>query len=234
MKIGIFDSGVGGLTVLKEMITLHPNVHYIYYGDTKNLPYGEKSKEELKILSDKIIKFLIFKNVDLIIIACGTISSNIYDEIKQKYSVKIMDVINPTVDYIKNNNLTDVGILGTNMTINSKVFEKKLKNVKSVACPKFVPAIESGNSVKEACLEYISKLGNVKNIVLGCTHYPIILNELRKYTDANFINMGKCVAESIEPLKEESPKIDLYFSKVSEDLKKNVKKIIGDIEIKEI
>lgn len=231
MKIGIFDSGIGGLTVLKEMIKFHPNAHYIYYGDTKNLPYGEKTKDELSALAHNIINFLINKDVDLIIIACGTISSNIYDEIKDNYSVKLIDVLNPTINYIKQNNLTNVGVLGTYMTIKSKAFENNIKNVKSVACPKFVPAIENGYPIKEAANEYLKQLDGCTNIVLGCTHYPIIIKELKQYTNANFINMGKCVAESIIVNGNNDLKVELHFSLVNEKLKNNVKSIIGDYNI---
>jgi len=234
MKVGIFDSGIGGLTVLKEMISTHPKAHYIYYGDTKNLPYGNKTKEELKICSDNIINFLIKKDVDLIIIACGTISSNIYEEIKDKYGVKIVDVINPTIDYIKKNNLTKVGILGTYMTVDSKVFENRLTDVKQVACPKFVPAIESGKSVDEYAKEYLEQLKTCENIVLGCTHYPLIIDTLKKYKNVNFINMGKCIAEIIDFNNEVDLQVDLYFYKVDENLKHNVKQIVGEFEIKEI
>lgn len=233
MKIGIFDSGIGGLTVLKEMIKFHPNAHYIYYGDTKNLPYGEKKKEELLLLTDNIIKFLIKKEVDLIIIACGTVSSNLYEEIKDKYKVKIVDVINPTINYIMENNLNNVGVLGTYMTVKSKVFEQKIPNIKTVACSKFVPAIESGNQVDDAAIEYLEKLKDCDNIILGCTHYPLVKDTLKKYKNVNYINMGSCTAQSIKIKKEVPQKIEFYFSKVDQKLKENISKIMGDITIKE-
>jgi len=226
MKIGIFDSGIGGLTVLKEMIKFHPNAHYIYYGDTKNLPYGEKSKEELLLLTNNIINFFIKKEVDLIIIACGTISSNVYEEIKDKYKVKIIDVINPTISYIKENNLKNVGVLGTYMTVKSKIFEKNIEDVKAIACPKFVPAIESNSNVDEAVIEYLEQLKECENIVLGCTHYPLIKDVLKKYKNVNYINMGECIAKSIKLEKETMQKIELHFSKVDENLKSNVNKIM--------
>ena len=83
MKIGVFDSGIGGLTVLKRLIDKYPNNEYIYYGDTKNIPYGDKSIEELKVLASNIVEFLISKNVDMIVIACGTVSSNLSDYLKE-------------------------------------------------------------------------------------------------------------------------------------------------------
>ncbi len=100
MRIGVFDSGVGGLTVLNTLVRKYPNNEYIYYGDTKNMPYGTKSLKELEEFSDKIIKFLLSKNVDIIVIACGTVSSNLYAQLKEKYDIPIFDIITPTINYL--------------------------------------------------------------------------------------------------------------------------------------
>ena len=127
MKIGIFDSGIGGLTVLAELIKKYPNNKYYYFGDNINAPYGTKSKEELLKLSNKIINFLNKKDVDLIIVACGTISSNVFDKLPK--DIKIYDVISPTIDYINNSNYETIGLIGTKMTIKSKTFEKRTRGV---------------------------------------------------------------------------------------------------------
>lgn len=150
MKIGVFDSGIGGLTVLKELVSSYPNNEYIYIGDTKNIPYGNKTKEELLNLSIKIIDYFISIKVDKIIIACGTISSNISNLLKQKYTVDIIDIISPTINYLKNNKYNNIGVLATKMTVNSKIFSTKLHNKKviEVECPKLVPAIESKDENK--------------------------------------------------------------------------------------
>ena len=100
MKIGMFDSGLGGLTVLKEFIKKYPNNTYIYYGDTKNLPYGTKSKQELIKLVTKIISFFEKKQIDIIIVACGTISSTCLDEIKKMTNIPVYDIISPTIEYL--------------------------------------------------------------------------------------------------------------------------------------
>ena len=92
MKIGVFDSGIGGLTVLKGLISKY-KAHYIYFGDTLNIPYGEKSKEELLMLTEKIIRFFEKEKVDLIIVACGTVSSNIYDELSKKTNIKMINIV---------------------------------------------------------------------------------------------------------------------------------------------
>ena len=231
MKIGIFDSGIGGLTVLKEMINMHPNAHYIYYGDTKNLPYGNKTKEELTLLAHNIIKFLLDREVDLIIIACGTISSNIYDELKNDYDIPIVDVLNPTIEYIRENQLINLGVLGTEMTIKSKTFENKLGLIKGVSCPKFVPLIESNSNLEEPSKEYLESLQGCENIILGCTHYPLALPVLSQLSKANFINMGKCLAEKLEIKGDKNLEVELYFSFINEDLESNVKQIIGNYEV---
>ena len=202
---------------------------YIYFGDTLNLPYGTKSLEELEILADKIIKFLIKEEVDVVIIACGTISSNLYDTLKEKYAVEIIDVLTPTINYIRERKLKNVGILGTPMTIKSKAFDGIVK--RSVACPLFVPLIESGKINSKECdsavKEYLKELGECDNIILGCTHYPLLVPLIEKYTSANLINMGMCVSKSLKIKRGSKPKIILYFSKVDDVLTNNVKNIMG-------
>lgn len=228
MKIGVFDSGIGGLTVLKELINKYPYAHYIYYGDTKNLPYGNKTRKELRIFSQKIIDFLITKEVDLVIVACGTVSSNVYTDLIKLYNIPIIDILTPTIDYIKKNNLKEVGVLGTKMTIKSKAFGK---DIKQVACPKLVPLIENNENLDEVCMQYLKKLKNCQNIILGCTHYPLALSSLKKYSQANFINMGECIIDKIEIKDKESLKVELYFSKITPNLINNVHKIIGNYKI---
>ena len=155
MKIGIFDSGIGGLTVLAELIKKYPNNKYYYFGDNINAPYGTKSKEELLKLSNKIINFLNKKDVDLIIVACGTISSNVFDKLPK--DTKIYDVISPTIDYINNSNYETIGLIGTNMTIKSKTFEKRInKKIIARSCNDFVPYIENEQSLTDIIPKYMN------------------------------------------------------------------------------
>lgn len=102
MRVGVFDSGIGGLTVLKNIYKHYPNNEYIYFGDTINLPYGNKTKEELNYLSSLDVDFLLSKKVDIIIIACGTISANCINHLKNKYDIPIYDIISPTIEYLNN------------------------------------------------------------------------------------------------------------------------------------
>lgn len=237
MRIGVFDSGLGGIAILKDLIKYKPNNEYIYFGDTINLPYGEKTKEQLKEYADKIIKFLKEKEVDLIIIACGTISSNIYEEIKDKYNIPIYDIINPICNFLEHK-CDNVLLLATSMTIKSKVFKDKLelKNIKvyDKECPMFVPIIEGKEEdinkyIDEYLNEYRNK--NIDLIIPGCTHYPLISKELENYLDVPVLDIGYIIASSLD-IKDSKKGIEIYFSKIDESLKENVKKIIGDIDIK--
>ena len=238
MKIGIFDSGIGGLTVLKEIIKKYPNASYLYYGDTLHLPYGEKSKKELLEYSCKIIDFFIEQNVDKIIIACGTISSTIYDELTSICDIELINVVDATIDAIKKKNLKEIAVLATPKTIESHTFSKKLEgtNVLEVACPKFVPYLEKGIGNKDDMLkEYLEQIKekHIGNIILGCTHYPLLQYDIKKYFDYDVTcyNMGEFVADTIQ-IKENNYNLKLYFSKLDEIIETNVKKIVEtDFEI---
>lgn len=226
MRVGMFDSGIGGLTVLKEFIKKYPNNEYFYYGDTANVPYGNKTKEELLKLATRIVKYLESNNVDLIIIACGTVSSNIYDELKEVSKVPIYNIIDATIDYLNNSNFSSVAILATKATINSHVFKNKLnKTVNEIECPLLVPMIENNDPDIESVVN--NYLSNVKEdaIVLGCTHYPLVADIIKKHSNSKIINMGEILANNII-LKDSKSGINLDFSKVTEELIKNVKNIL--------
>lgn len=229
MKIGIFDSGIGGLTVLAELIKKYPNNKYYYFGDNINAPYGTKSKEELLKLSNKIINFLNKKEVDLIIVACGTISSNVFDKLPK--DTKIYDVISHTIDYINNSNYETIGLIGTNMTIKSKTFEKRInKKIIARSCNDFVPYIENEQSLTDIIPKYMNIFKDkVDVLILGCTHYPIIEKELNDYLDSKIplINMGTILADSLK-LGNKEKQIRLYFSKVNHTLISNIDKIIKE------
>lgn len=229
MKIGIFDSGIGGLTVLAELIKKYPNNKYYYFGDNINAPYGTKSKEELLKLSNKIINFLNKKEVDLIIVACGTISSNVFDKLPK--DTKIYDVISPTIDYINNSNYENIGLIGTNMTIKSKTFEKRInKKIIARSCNDFVPYIENEQSLTNIIPKYMNIFKDkVDVLILGCTHYPIIEKELNDYLDSKIplINMSTILADSLK-LGNKEKQIRLYFSKVNHTLISNIDKIIKE------
>lgn len=227
MRVGLFDSGIGGINVLNELVKKYPNNHYIYFGDTKNLPYGNKSVLELMNLSSRIIEFLINKKVDIIIIACGTVSSNCYLKLKESYNIPIFDIVSPTINYLKNSNYNNIGVIGTNKTIESNVFMIPNKNVLMKSTPSLVPMIE--NNLYKDNLEIRDILDDFKNIeclVLGCTHYPLLKNEISKYLDIPLIDMGVCLSNQLDLKDDDELKIDLYFSSINNELKNNVKNIL--------
>jgi len=229
MKVGLFDSGIGGVNVLSELVEKYPHNHYIYYGDTKNLPYGNKSKKELIKLSSNIIEFLINKQVDIIIIACGTVSSNCYNELKEKYNVPIYDIITPTLEFLRNSPYNKIGVIATTKTIESKIFDIKEKDIFMKDTPSFVPIIENNqiNENEEVIKKELDCFNKkVEALVLGCTHYPMLSDVINKYLDIPLINMGTCLSETINLEGNSDLKIELYFSKLTDEIEKNVEIIL--------
>ena len=232
MRIGLFDSGVGGLTVLRTLRDKYPNNEYIYYGDTKNLPYGIKTKKELNKLSSHNIEFLIDKKVDMIIIACGTVSSNCIDYLKDKYNIPIYDIITPTIEYLNKSNYQNIGVIATNATINSHIFKSKLnKNTIEIATPKFVPLIEQNklDNINIVIDEYLNNYQDkLDALVLGCTHYPIIKDNIESYLNNN-IKIIDMSAYLLPYLKDgDKSNTQLYFTKLDDNILSNVKRILKD------
>ena len=227
MRIGVFDSGLGGINVLSCLIKKYPNNDYIYFGDTINLPYGDKTKEELYKLAHEAISFLLAKNVDIIIIACGTISSNCYNSLKDEYNIPIYDIVSPTIDYLKECTYSNIGVIGTKRTIESNIFQVPGKNIKMLATPSFVPIIEN-NMIKEKEQDIINELSCFKQsdiLVLGCTHYPS-LKEVIDKMNIKTLDMGEILTNNLKIDNEGNKTCELYFSLVSTNLIQNINKIL--------
>lgn len=228
MRIGLFDSGLGGLTVLKELKRKYPNNEYIYFGDNKNLPYGSKTKEQLLELSSNAVEFLLSKKVDIVIIACGTVSANVYDDLKQKYQIPIYDIITPTITYINNSEYEKVGLIATKATVESHKFKEKInKTLYEQACPLFVPFIEGDKTINidNAINDYLKEIKDYDAIILGCTHYPLLIDKLKSITNAKLINMGTILANHLN-ITSSISKTNLYFSKFDNKLIDKVNNII--------
>jgi len=229
MRIGLIDSGIGGLTVLKELVRRYPDNEYVYYGDTLNNPYGNKSRDELYLLSSKMINYLINKEVDLIVVACGTICSNVFEKLQEKSSVKLYSVIEPVISYINNYN-EKIGVIATRMTIESGLFNKLCFKRE---CPMFVPLIENRKfmEIDKYIDEYLNNC-SVDSLIMGCTHYPIIEDKLNKYfnNQVKLINMGSL----LELDNQGGSKLDVLinFSMINEEIIKNTKEILNDIDFK--
>jgi glutamate racemase len=197
--IGIFDSGIGGLTVAKAINHLLPNESLVYFGDTEHMPYGGKSMDHIKGYSMRIAEFLQTKKVKMIVIACNSASSVAYYPLLDKYGKKIpiVGVIAPVAEYIANKQFKKVGIIGTKPTIKSGAYEAEIHKlnehikVNSVATPLLAPMIEEGffnNNISQTIINnYLDhrKLSGLNALVLACTHYPLIKKEVAKFYKKN-------------------------------------------------
>lgn len=186
--IGIFDSGLGGLTAYRELHSLLPNEKFIYFGDTGRVPYGSRSREILTRYTKQDIAFLLSKGATSILAACGTVSSVVLDEVAKEYDLPIIGVVDASVnEALAATRNGIVGVIGTGATVSSGAFEKKLlaggaKQVVSVACPLFVPLVENGYIARDCevtrlvAKDYLAAIqaAGADTLILGCTHFPII------------------------------------------------------------
>ncbi len=213
--VGVFDSGVGGLTVVKELIRQLPHENIVYFGDTARVPYGIKSKETIIRFSIENILFLLKQDVKLICVACNTVSSIALPVIRNHFKVPIVGVIAPgareAVYATKNKR---IGVIGTKATILSRAYEKEINSldakirVISQPCPLFVPFVEEGwineravLDVAKAYLEPLRKAG-IDTIILGCTHYPLLKPVIKKVMGGgvNLIDSAKQVATEVKQI----------------------------------
>ncbi len=197
--IGIFDSGVGGLTVAHAIKQILPDESLIYFGDTAHLPYGDKSAESIRFYSHRITEFLLEHNSKVVLVACNTASASAFDSLKKEYKDKtiLIDVIDPIVNYLGTRHFNKIGVIGTKRTISSGTYENKIKekspstSVISLATPLFVPMIEEGfifDDISNAIIRsYLTNesLSGIQALILGCTHYPIIKNQISKFFNFN-------------------------------------------------
>jgi glutamate racemase len=194
--IGIFDSGIGGLTVANAIRNILPGEQLIYFGDTAHLPYGDKSREAIKYYSLKITKFLIDQDCKAIVIACNTASSLAYHDVLQFMGnqLPIYSVIDPVVNYmIKADKYKNIGVIATKATVESAIYANEIHklnpgiDVQSLATPLLVPMIEEGffnNTISNTVIQsYLSSpvLSGIDSLILGCTHYPLIRDEIAAY-----------------------------------------------------
>ena len=213
--IGIFDSGLGGLTVLKEIHRLLPNENLVYFGDSKRAPYGTKSKETIVNFSFQDMRFLLSKNVKAIVIACNTISSNALREIINEFDIPVTEVINPgAAAGSAATKSGKIGVIATPATVGSKAYEKMLMKLDSSfeviqkSCPLFVPLVEEGayfwkNNIAELTAHYyLDELrdSGIDTLILGCTHYPMLKDVIRKVmgSEVSLIDSAVSIAELLE------------------------------------
>lgn len=215
--IGIFDSGMGGLTVAHAVSNMLPNEQLIYFGDSAHLPYGDKSAATIQAYSIKICDILLEKGCKVILIACNSASAAAYELIKAYVGSKalVMNVIDPVIDHVvKVHPNEKVGLIGTKQTVGSGVYDYQLKakdqsiKVGALATPLLVPMIEEGfhkNEISEAIIkEYLSDdaLSGITALILGCTHYPLIKSKVDEFYDGKIdvIDSSEIVAKALKEL----------------------------------
>lgn len=210
--IGIFDSGVGGLTVLGEIEKLLPFEDIIYFGDTARVPYGNKSKSTIIKFSTQSVQFLLKKNVKIIVVACNTSSSLALDYLRKSFDLPIIGVIEAGVKKaLSVSEGNRIGVIGTRSTINSRSYEKEIRKrnrgieVYSRSCPLFVPLIEEGildgKIVNEVIKMYLEGMKKVDTLILGCTHYPLLKRTIANYLKGvNIIDSAQEVARHTKEL----------------------------------
>ena len=211
--IGVFDSGVGGLTVVKQMMKTLPHENIIYFGDTARLPYGTKSKNAVTKFSKQIVRFLLTKDVKAVVIACNTASSNSLEALRQTFEIPIFGVVKSGVkEALRPTKNKRVGIIGTAATIRSKAYERLIAQaddsiqVYAKPCPLFVSLVEEGwtdNAVARLTAEnYLKELvaEDIDCLVLGCTHYPLLKKCIGETVgeNINLVDPAKATAKMVK------------------------------------
>lgn len=226
--IGIFDSGIGGLTVVRAIMERIPGYDIIYFGDTARTPYGNKSPETVIEYAVQDTAFLLNKGAKIIVIACNTASSVAYESVVDKFDVPVFEVITPAVELaVEASRKMSIGVIGTRATIKSGVYEKKIRalnaaaRVYSVACPLLVPLVEEGwiNRPETAMIvkKYLHplKVKQADTLILGCTHYPLLKHIIQRKIGKkiNIIDSSVGVAEKVERFLKEHPDVESRLSK---------------------
>lgn len=213
--IGIFDSGIGGLTVAHAVSKMLPNENLIYFGDTAHLPYGDKSTASIQAYSIKICDMLLKQDCKVILIACNSASAAAYDLAKEYVGskAKVLNVIDPVVNYVRENYPKQtIGLIGTKQTINSNIYMKKIDELNldielhSLATPLLAPMIEEGfnnNQIADCVInQYLEDdaLSKIDALILGCTHYPLIKNKINEFFKkrVDIIDSSEVVANSLK------------------------------------
>ena len=210
--IGVFDSGLGGLTVLKSLENMLPNESFIYFGDTAHVPYGTKSAEAVIKYSQNILDYFLEHNTKAVVIACNTASAVAYHVLQKNYSIPLFDVVSPSVEYACQESITkNIGVIGTTSTVSSKAYSRQFaeKNIHfaihEISCPLFVPVIEEGwadtSVAREIASIYLQDFqeNNIDTLILGCTHYPIMANTIQSVLSSHvqLVFSGETVGQKL-------------------------------------
>lgn len=230
--IGVFDSGVGGLTVAREIMRQIPNEKIIYFGDTARLPYGSKSQETVTRFSRQIVRFLRNFQVKTIVVACNTVSAYALDELERESDIPMVGVVKPgaktAAEVTKNGR---IGVIATEATIGSHIYTKYIKELNrdvtiyEKACPLFVPLVEEGlwqdPVTDEIAKRYLTELidTDIDTLILGCTHYPLIRSTLGRIVGENvhLVNPAYETARELREMLEERDLLNVEPPKLGEN-----------------
>ncbi|MFN3471025.1 MAG: glutamate racemase [Aquificaceae bacterium] len=243
MKIGVFDSGVGGLTVLKALRDRYRDVDFVYLGDTARVPYGNKSAQTVIKYSLECAEFLMGEGIDLLVVACNSASSYALDFLKESLSIPVFGVIDPGVKKALEITRGRVGVIGTRATISSGVYKRLLQEhgieVIQKACPLFVPLVEEGmveGRIAEEVIQYYLKdlkEAKVDTLILGCTHYPLLKPLIERYMGdgVKVIDSATALALQIEPFVNGKgfSRLELNFTDISPNLEFLIELILGEV-----
>lgn len=248
--IGVFDSGVGGLTVAREIMRQLPNENVVYFGDTARVPYGSKSKNNIIRFSRQIIRFLKTKNVKAIVIACNTATALALETVQAEFDIPIIGVIVPGARAaVRETRNGHIGVVGTEATIKSETYTKEIKKLLPKAevvgkpCPLFVPLVEEGfakHKITEEVIDiYLSgmKETDIDTMILGCTHYPLLRSRIMAYfgDKVHIVNPAYETAIDLKKILEEQDLVntsgepatyDFYVSDAAEKFKKFANSIL--------
>ena len=254
--IGIFDSGIGGLTVAKAVKKVLPDEKLIYIGDTAHLPYGDKSTAAIQAYSVRIADLLLQRKCKVILIACNSASTAAFELVKEytAQKSKVIDVINPTIQFIRENYMSKkIGLIGTKQTVTSGVYDVRIRDLNneivfnSIATPLLVPMIEEGfhneTLSHDIIMTYLARqeLSGIDALILGCTHYPIIKDEIAEFyketkRSVDIIDSADQVAKSLKGyleynnlLNQASPDIDEFLvTDYTDSFEKTTKIFFGE------
>jgi glutamate racemase len=226
--IGIFDSGIGGLTVAHAFMTQLPGYDFVYFGDTARLPYGNKSPQTVIEYALQDTEFLLKKGAQIVVMACNTASSVAAEDVRKQFDVPLFDVVTPAVSRaVAVSRSGRIGVIGTRATINSEIYPQKIRNlapdakVYSTACPLLVPLVEEGWLKKPETHMIVKKyllplkVRQIDTLILGCTHYPLLSGIIQRKIGkkVTIIDSSTGVANAVKTFLENNPRLDRRLSK---------------------
>lgn len=233
MNIGVFDSGLGGLSVFREISDTLSEYNYVYLGDNARVPYGNKSKDLIYKLTKNAVEYLLKRDCQLVILACNTSSANALRRLQREYlpafypDRKVLGVIRPVTEYVIDNHFKKIGVMATQATVSSESYVREIKKARpqaevfQVACPLLVPMIEEGEaegvSFDLILQKYTQPLVNkhIDCLILGCTHYGLIADRIKKHvpSDVDIISQGEITAEKLTEYLKKHDEIERKLTK---------------------